>query len=49
MRLRRARGLAQVADDAELVVNELASNAVIHAGTPFVVTVHRDGSQLLSP
>lgn len=45
--LLRAHGLAHVADDAELVVNELASNAVIHAGTPFVVTVHRDGSQLL--
>jgi MEDS: MEthanogen/methylotroph, DcmR Sensory domain/Histidine kinase-like ATPase domain len=32
------------AGDAQLVVSELATNAVIHAGTPFSVTVRSDGS-----
>jgi anti-sigma regulatory factor (Ser/Thr protein kinase) len=32
--------------DAELVVSELATNAVIHAGTPFTVGVRYDGSAL---
>ena len=45
--LLRAHGLANVADDAELVVSELATNAVTHAGTPFTVTVHRDALRLL--
>jgi anti-sigma regulatory factor (Ser/Thr protein kinase) len=31
-------------NDAQLVVSELATNAVIHAGTPFSVTVRSDGS-----
>jgi hypothetical protein len=31
-------------DDALLVISELATNAVIHAGTPFSVTVRSDGS-----
>jgi len=31
-------------DDAQLVVSELATNAVIHAGTPFSVAVRSDGS-----
>ncbi|HSC03038.1 MAG TPA: MEDS domain-containing protein [Solirubrobacteraceae bacterium] len=30
--------------DAQLVVSELATNAVIHAGTPFSVAVRSDGS-----
>jgi DcmR-like sensory protein/histidine kinase-like protein len=30
-------------DDAQLVVSELATNAVIHAGTPFSVAVRSDG------
>lgn len=45
--LLRAHGLADVAADAELVVSELATNAVTHAGTPFIVTLDRDGSRLL--
>ena len=32
------------ADDVLLVVSELATNAVVHAGTPFSVTVSSDGS-----
>jgi anti-sigma regulatory factor (Ser/Thr protein kinase) len=32
------------ADDVQLVVSELASNAVIHAGTPFSVSVGSDDS-----
>lgn len=31
-------------DDALLVISELATNAAIHAGTPFSVTVRSDGS-----
>jgi anti-sigma regulatory factor (Ser/Thr protein kinase) len=34
------------ADEAELVVSELATNAVIHAGTPFSVTVALNGSTI---
>jgi anti-sigma regulatory factor (Ser/Thr protein kinase) len=30
-------------DDVELVVSELATNAVAHAGTPFLVSVARFG------
>jgi hypothetical protein len=32
--------------DAQLVVSELATNAVIHAGTPFSVAVRSDGSSV---
>lgn len=32
-----------VADDAALLVSELATNAVIHAGSAYTVTVRRDG------
>jgi anti-sigma regulatory factor (Ser/Thr protein kinase) len=32
-------GLSGLTDDAELLVSELASNAVVHGATPFVVTV----------
>ncbi len=45
--LLRAHGLAHIAENAELVVSELATNAVTHAGTPFVVTVRRDGARLM--
>lgn len=34
---------AQMADVARLLVSELATNAVIHAHSPFRVSVHRDG------
>jgi anti-sigma regulatory factor (Ser/Thr protein kinase) len=34
------------AQDAQLVVSELATNAVIHAGTPFSVSVCFDGSTI---
>jgi anti-sigma regulatory factor (Ser/Thr protein kinase) len=30
--------------DAKLLVSELATNAVIHAGAPFAVSVRADGS-----
>jgi anti-sigma regulatory factor (Ser/Thr protein kinase) len=32
------------ADDVQLVISELATNAVIHAGTPFSVSLSSDGS-----
>jgi anti-sigma regulatory factor (Ser/Thr protein kinase) len=48
--------LPQLADDVRLVVSELATNAMVHAGTPFTVTLTglersvmltvRDGSPL---
>jgi hypothetical protein len=34
------------AGDAQLVVSELATNAVVHAGSPFSVTVRCDGSAI---
>jgi anti-sigma regulatory factor (Ser/Thr protein kinase) len=34
-------GLTDVVPDAQLVVSELATNAVMHTGTPFTVTVER--------
>lgn len=38
-------GLAGVGvDEVALVVSELAANAVLHAATPFTVTVHKDGA-----
>jgi anti-sigma regulatory factor (Ser/Thr protein kinase) len=37
-------GLARVASNVSLAVSELATNAVVHAGTPFTVTLAgRDG------
>lgn len=41
---RRPYGDRVAADDAQLVISELATNAVIHAGTPFSVGVRYDGS-----
>jgi anti-sigma regulatory factor (Ser/Thr protein kinase) len=32
-------GLAELVDDARLIVSELASNAVLHAGTPFALRI----------
>jgi anti-sigma regulatory factor (Ser/Thr protein kinase) len=36
---------AGTADAARLLVSELATNAVIHAHTPFTVSVQRDGAR----
>ncbi|WP_019144812.1 ATP-binding protein [Aeromicrobium massiliense] len=38
--------LPELADDVQLVVTELATNAVVHARTPFSVSVSRDGPVL---
>jgi anti-sigma regulatory factor (Ser/Thr protein kinase) len=35
--------LSAIADDAELVVSELVTNALIHTGTPITVRVGRSG------
>jgi anti-sigma regulatory factor (Ser/Thr protein kinase) len=37
----RAHGLAEIVDSAQLVVSELATNAVVHTGMPFTVTLRR--------
>ncbi|NUR08312.1 MAG: ATP-binding protein [Nocardioidaceae bacterium] len=37
-------GLDDLADDAELAVNEIVTNAILHAGTPLSVTVAPVGS-----
>ena len=34
-----AHGMAHLADDVALVVSELATNAVVHARTPFTVSL----------
>jgi anti-sigma regulatory factor (Ser/Thr protein kinase) len=36
-----AWGLGQLGDDAILLTSELVTNAVIHAGTPIVLGIHR--------
>ena len=41
---RRPYGARVSAEDAQLVVSELATNAVMHAGTPFSVSIRCDGS-----
>jgi anti-sigma regulatory factor (Ser/Thr protein kinase) len=41
---RRPYGARVSAENVKLVVSELATNAVIHAGTPFSVSVRCDGS-----
>lgn len=43
---RRPYGDRAPADDAQLVVSELATNAVVHAGTPFSVSVRCDGAAI---
>lgn len=43
----REHGLATLVDDVGLVVSELATNAVKHAGTPFTVRLRGDGHCLL--
>lgn len=45
--LLHAYGLTTMAADVELVVSELATNAVTHARTPFTVEVRRDGPRLV--
>jgi|ABEF01.1.fsa_nt_gi anti-sigma regulatory factor (Ser/Thr protein kinase) len=37
---------AGIADDAELLVTELVTNAVVHARTSVHVEIHRDGDRL---
>jgi anti-sigma regulatory factor (Ser/Thr protein kinase) len=37
----RDHGLSVIVDDAQLVISELATNAVVHAGTAFRVTLMR--------
>lgn len=44
--IRVLAGVGTVADDAALLVSELATNAVIHAGTPFRVAVRRRDDRL---
>jgi anti-sigma regulatory factor (Ser/Thr protein kinase) len=39
-------GLGDIVDDAMLVVSELATNAVIHAGTEYTVTLSLNGNEL---
>lgn len=39
-------GMTSVVDDARLLISELATNAVVHAGTDFTVTVHISASHL---
>jgi len=39
--------LAHLCDDVRLVVTELATNALLHAGTPFTVTLRGDGVSVL--
>ena len=43
----RDHGLDALVDDVGLVVSELATNAVKHAGTPFTVRLRGDGHCLL--
>ena len=42
-----AQGLPDLVDDVELVVSELVTNAVLHAGTALVVTLSEDGARVL--
>ncbi|MGZ8738079.1 MAG: ATP-binding protein [Nocardioides sp.] len=42
-----AHGLTELMDDVSLVVSELATNAVRHAQTPFVVTLSMAGGVVL--
>jgi anti-sigma regulatory factor (Ser/Thr protein kinase) len=42
----RAWGCAEMIEDAELLVSELVTNAVLHARSPARVTIDRDGSRL---
>lgn len=40
------RGLSHLVNDSRLIVSELATNAVFHAGTPFTVTVRQVGDEV---
>lgn len=42
--LRRAGHDAEVLDDVQIVITELAANAVVHASTPFLVSIRSTGS-----
>jgi Anti-sigma regulatory factor (Ser/Thr protein kinase) len=39
-------GMTSVVDDARLSISELATNAVVHAGTDFSVTIHISAGHL---
>ena len=39
--------LAEIDGDVQLVVSELATNALNHARTPFAVTIRREGSEVV--
>ena len=43
----REHGLAEIEGDVQLVVSELATNALIHANTPFSVTIQGDAVRVL--
>ena len=42
----RAWGLEEAVEDAELLVSELVTNAILHARSPATVTIDRDGTRL---
>ena len=43
----REHGLSELADDVQLVASELATNAVVHARTPFTLTLQLMTRQVL--
>src|SRR5436190_3967134 len=45
-RTMRAWGCEETVADAELLVSELVTNAILHARSPATVTIGRDGPQL---
>ncbi len=47
MRMLDQAGAAERIDDAKLVVSELATNAVVHARSPFTVTVRVSQADVL--
>ena len=44
---RRRRALGCDSSDLGLIVSELATNACVHAGSAFTVSLHRQGSDVL--
>lgn len=39
-------GMTSMVDDARLLISELATNAIVHAGTDFTVTIHISAGHL---